>query len=146
MGTVEQLHIVPSPRIELRHRCGEIRVFPDTWLRVRDERLLNRIQSVESRDRSPRGMELELATEGPMLDSWLEHEIKLIVNARGIGKAMGFISERLDQGYDPDRCFFRVLLCPVEGEYLLHIPELDHIAFIANRKRLRKFPLLPLRT
>lgn len=90
-------------------------------------------------------MELEIVSDGGLPDVWLEHEIKFLVNARGIGKAMGFISQHLDHGENPDRYLARVLLMPVEGEYIPHVPEWERIALIANGKRLRSFPLLPLR-
>lgn len=146
MGKLEHLRIPLRSRTELaHHRPGVVRRLPDDVAIARDERLLMRILQLTSHDRSPRGMDLEIVSDGALPEGWIEYEIKVVVNARGIGQAMGFISQHLDHGEDPDRYLARVLLMPVEDDYLPHVPERERIALIANGKRLRSFPLLLLR-
>ncbi len=146
MGQFVQLIVPRQSRLDaVPHGRGSVREFPEKILRERDDRLLRRVRELISRHRTPLGMELEFLSDGTLPETWIEQELKFLVNARGIGIRYGFVSQRLDHGEDPDRYHAYLSLMPVEEPYRPHVPDPEQIALISNGKRLRIFQLLPLR-
>lgn len=127
------------------HRRGEVRAFPNSIVRDRHKRLLGRVGWTVSSDRCPISMDIEIVSDGLLPETWILQELEFVVNARGIGIAMGFVSQRLDRRDDPDRFHGRLLLSPVDERLRTFVPAHGSVLLLAGHADFQSFPLLSSR-